>query len=125
MFDRKNKKNSVPPTKKSKTPSSYQLHLDPVLNPAEYGLNYGKISMKIGSSTLEFDDGKWISYDTKKSSPKKSPTKHSTEMQQLLEENNALKLKLKVLLLLLSELKIKAADSITIPDEENEINVEE
>lgn len=127
MFLKKNKKKTPLPTPKKCTgQSSYQLNMDPVRYQNEYGLNgYNEkpLCLKIGDKSRLFIDGNWVELKSDHTflSPKKSigiqtskeeesVPKTTIEIQKLIEENNALKIKVKVLLMLLSELKLKSGD---------------
>ncbi|GFS38522.1 hypothetical protein TNIN_58781 [Trichonephila inaurata madagascariensis] len=113
MVYRKKTKISKPPIRRSPTQSCFQRHLDPVCSPNEYGLNYGKVELNLGGRKCTFENGNWIidNHFQRSSTPIKRVDRPSEELQKLVEENNFLKLKVEVLLTLLSELKIKMSNN--------------
>ncbi|GIX82505.1 hypothetical protein CDAR_194121 [Caerostris darwini] len=110
MVYRRKTRISKPPIRRSPTQSSFQRGLDPVCNPNEFGLNYGKIELNLGGKKCIFENGDWmIDGRFQKSSVHVGKVnKRSEELTRLIEENNFLKLKVEVLLVLLSEIKVKS-----------------
>ncbi|CAL1273577.1 unnamed protein product [Larinioides sclopetarius] len=111
MKYKKTSKITKPPVRKSPAQSSFQRNIDPVCSPNEFGLNYGKLELNLGGRKCTFENGNWIidGYLQRSSTPMRKVSGHSEELQKLIEENNFLKLKVEILLTLLSELKFKEA----------------
>ncbi|XP_018616933.1 protein chibby homolog 1 isoform X1 [Scleropages formosus] len=79
------------------------LHtLDRSTREIELGLEYGAPVMNIGGQSLKFEDGQWIS-DSGGSVSAKEVQKLKKRNLQLEEENNLLRLKIDILLDMLSE----------------------
>ncbi|GFT55329.1 hypothetical protein NPIL_74081 [Nephila pilipes] len=112
MVYRKKTKISKPPTRRSPTQSCFQRNFDPVCNPNEYGLNYGKVELNLGGRKCTFVDGEWIVDNNfpRSSTPIRKADGASEEIKKLVDENNFLKLKVEILLTLLSELKVKTSN---------------
>ncbi|GBM63042.1 hypothetical protein AVEN_111427-1 [Araneus ventricosus] len=110
MKYKKTSKITKPPVRKSPAQSSFQRNTDPVCSPNEFGLNYGKLELNLGGRKCTFENGNWIidGYFQRSSTPIRKVSGQSEELQKLIEENNFLKLKVEILLTLLSELKVKA-----------------
>ncbi|XP_039249143.1 protein chibby homolog 1-like [Styela clava] len=76
--------------------------LDATQRAQEFGLDYGSASLKLNGTQLKFEDGTWHA-DTGSSLPQREVVKLRKDNQKLLEENNMLKLKIDILLDMLSE----------------------
>ncbi|XP_041829900.1 protein chibby homolog 1 isoform X2 [Melanotaenia boesemani] len=92
------------PPRKSASLSS--LHtLDRSTREIELGLEYGPPTMNIGGQNWKFEDGQWISESGGNTSSKELQRLKKRNVQ-LEEENNLLKLKIEVLLDMLTETTI-------------------
>ncbi|XP_041033764.1 protein chibby homolog 1 isoform X1 [Carcharodon carcharias] len=90
------------PPRKSASLSS--LHtLDRVSREVELGLDHGAPVMNIGGQSLKFDNGQWVSESVGDGSTQKEVQRLRRRNQQLEEENNLLRLKIDILLDMLSE----------------------
>ncbi|XP_060705345.1 protein chibby homolog 1 [Hemiscyllium ocellatum] len=90
------------PPRKSASLSS--LHtLDRVSREVELGLDHGAPVMNIGGQSLKFDNGQWVSESVGDSGVQKEVQRLRKRNQQLEEENNLLRLKIDILLDMLSE----------------------
>ncbi|XP_069765413.1 protein chibby homolog 1 [Narcine bancroftii] len=90
------------PPRKSASLSS--LHtLDRVAREVELGLDHGAPVMNIGGQSLKFDNGQWVSDSVNDGGPHKEVQRLRKRNQQLEEENNLLRLKIDILLDMLSE----------------------
>ncbi|XP_048377455.1 protein chibby homolog 1 isoform X2 [Stegostoma tigrinum] len=90
------------PPRKSASLSS--LHtLDRVSREIELGLDHGAPVMNIGGQSLKFDNGQWVSESVGDSGVHKEVQRLRKRNQQLEEENNLLRLKIDILLDMLSE----------------------
>ncbi|XP_078286517.1 protein chibby homolog 1 [Rhinoraja longicauda] len=90
------------PPRKSASLSS--LHtLDRVAREVELGLDHGAPAMNIGGQSLKFDNGQWVSESARDGGPHKEVHRLKRRNQQLEEENNLLRLKIDILLDMLSE----------------------
>ncbi|XP_051899392.1 protein chibby homolog 1 [Pristis pectinata] len=90
------------PPRKSASLSS--LHtLDRVTREVELGLEPGAPMMNIGGQSLKFDNGQWVSESMHDGGPHKEVQRLRKRNQQLEEENNLLRLKIDILLDMLSE----------------------
>ncbi|XP_020371639.1 protein chibby homolog 1 [Rhincodon typus] len=90
------------PPRKSASLSS--LHtLDRVSREIELGLDHGAPVMNIGGQSLKFDNGQWVSESVGDSGIHKEVQRLRKRNQQLEEENNLLRLKIDILLDMLSE----------------------
>ncbi|XP_063077334.1 protein chibby homolog 1 [Engraulis encrasicolus] len=86
-----------------KSASMSNLHtLDRSTREVELGLEYGSPMMTIGGQSLKFEDGQWISESGGTVSGKEMQ-RLKKRNQQLEEENNLLRLKVDLLLDMLSE----------------------
>ncbi|CAH1795362.1 unnamed protein product [Owenia fusiformis] len=84
-----------------KTPSLSNLHLDSTQQQEEFGLDFGPIKVNLGGSEAVFEDGQWISDSS--GGGGRDIIKMKKQNQQLIEENNLLKLKMDILLDMLAE----------------------
>ncbi|KAI7797312.1 protein chibby homolog 1 [Triplophysa rosa] len=90
-----------------KSASLSNLHtLDRSTREIELGVEYGAPVMNIGGQSLTFEDGQWISESSGNVSGKELQRLKKRNLQ-LEEENNLLKLKVEVLLDMLSETTAK------------------
>ncbi|XP_028332440.1 protein chibby homolog 1 isoform X2 [Gouania willdenowi] len=90
----------VPPRKSA---SLSNLHtMDRSIRDIELGLEYGSPSMKLGGQSWKFDDGQWILEAGGNTSGKELQRVKKRNVQ-LEEENNLLKLKIDLLLDMLTE----------------------
>uniref|UniRef100_A0A4W4FDE2 Chibby homolog 1 (Drosophila) n=1 Tax=Electrophorus electricus TaxID=8005 RepID=A0A4W4FDE2_ELEEL len=86
-----------------KSASLSNLHtLDRSTREVELGLEYGAPVMNIGGQSLKFEDGQWIT-ESGGTVSNKEVQKLKKRNLQLEEENNLLKLKIDILLDMLSE----------------------
>ncbi|KAM9462578.1 protein chibby homolog 1 isoform 1-T2 [Clarias gariepinus] len=86
-----------------KSASLSNLHtLDRSTREIELGLEYGAPMMNIGGQSLKFEDGQWI-IESGANGSSKEVQKLKKRNLQLEEENNLLKLKIELLLDMLSE----------------------
>ncbi|XP_051958528.1 protein chibby homolog 1-like [Xyrauchen texanus] len=86
-----------------KSASLSNLHtLDRSTREIELGLEYGAPVMNIGGQSLKFEDGQWITESAGNVSGKEVQRLKKRNLQ-LEEENNLLKIKIEVLLDMLSE----------------------
>ncbi|XP_051969075.1 protein chibby homolog 1-like [Xyrauchen texanus] len=86
-----------------KSASLSNLHtLDRSTRETEIGLEYGAPVMNIGGQTFKFEDGQWITESASNVSGKEVQRLKKRNLQ-LEEENNLLKIKIEVLLDMLSE----------------------
>ncbi|XP_051530339.1 protein chibby homolog 1 [Myxocyprinus asiaticus] len=86
-----------------KSASLSNLHtLDRSTREIELGLEYGAPVMNIGGQSLKFEDGQWITESASNLSGKEVQRLKKRNLQ-LEEENNLLKIKIEVLLDMLSE----------------------
>ncbi|XP_013408598.1 protein chibby homolog 1-like [Lingula anatina] len=102
--------NKFSPKKTSprKSTSLSNLTLDQTEKPVEFGLDYGPIKVKLGHNEVAFEDGQWISANGGSGVSNKEFIKMKKQNQQLTEENNLLKIKLEILLDMLSETTAEA-----------------
>ncbi|XP_072444509.1 protein chibby homolog 1 [Chiloscyllium punctatum] len=90
------------PPRKSASLSS--LHtLDRASREVELGLDHGAPVMNIGGQSLKFDNGQWVSESVGDNGVQKEVQRLRKRNQQLEEENNLLRLKIDILLDMLSE----------------------
>ncbi|GCB82481.1 hypothetical protein scyTo_0022336, partial [Scyliorhinus torazame] len=90
------------PPRKSASLSS--LHtLDRMSREVELGLDHGTPVMNIGGQSLKFDNGQWVSESIGDGGSQKEVQRLRRRNQQLEEENNLLRLKIDILLDMLSE----------------------
>ncbi|KAL7857209.1 hypothetical protein SRHO_G00161080 [Serrasalmus rhombeus] len=86
-----------------KSASLSNLHaLDRSTREIELGLEYGAPVLNIGGQSLKFEDGQWVT-DSGGNTPSKEVQKLKKRNMQLEEENNLLKLKIELLLDMLTE----------------------
>ncbi|XP_030066639.1 protein chibby homolog 1 [Microcaecilia unicolor] len=86
-----------------KSASLSNLHsLDRTTKEAELGLDYGFPSMNIAGQSLTFENGQWIT-ESGGTGPQRDMQRLRRRNLQLEEENNLLKLKVDILLDMLSE----------------------
>lgn len=87
-----------------KTHSLTNLNLDRPHSDAEFGIDYGPIKLKLGSNEIVFDGGEWIS-EAASAGGGGGKELHRVKQQnkQLKEENNLLKIKIDLLLDMLSQ----------------------
>ncbi|XP_005994329.1 protein chibby homolog 1 [Latimeria chalumnae] len=89
------------PPRRSASLSS--LHtLDRATREVELGLEYGLPAMNIGGQSLKFEDGQWIT-ESGGNISQKEVQRLRKRNQQLEEENNLLRVKIDILLDMLSE----------------------
>ncbi|XP_061822137.1 protein chibby homolog 1 [Nerophis lumbriciformis] len=106
----------IPPRKSASLSSLHTL--DRSTREMELGLQYGPPVMNIGGQTLKFEDGQWIT-DSGGNASVKEVERLKKRNIQLEEENNILKLKIEILLDMLTEstveyhLKEKEVEGIT------------
>ncbi|XP_061912181.1 protein chibby homolog 1 [Entelurus aequoreus] len=106
----------IPPRKSASLSSLHTL--DRSTREMELGLQYGPPVMNIGGQTLKFEDGQWIT-DSGGNVSVKEVERLKKRNIQLEEENNILKLKIEILLDMLTEstveyhLKEKEVEGIT------------
>ncbi|XP_071400148.1 protein chibby homolog 1 isoform X1 [Centroberyx affinis] len=84
------------------TVSGGGLQLDRSTREVELGLEYGAPVMNIGGQSLKFEEGQWIA-DSGGSVSGKEVQRLKKRNMQLEEENNLLKLKIEILLDMLTE----------------------
>ncbi|XP_035211290.1 uncharacterized protein LOC118185528 [Stegodyphus dumicola] len=115
ILSRKKRVKRIPP-RKSPTQTTIRQNMDPGENRNAFGLNYDKITLKLGKENADFEDGKWLL-------PSDSLTplvarieleKLTKECRRLIEENNFLKVKMEVLMNLLAEQQAK--DALDVDD---------
>ncbi|XP_028670907.1 protein chibby homolog 1-like [Erpetoichthys calabaricus] len=93
------------PPRRSASLSS--LHtLERSVRESELGLEYGSPSMKIGDQILKFEDGQWVA-ETDEGIIHKDAQRLKKRNRQLEEENNLLKLKIDILLDMLSQTTVE------------------
>ncbi|XP_019520099.1 PREDICTED: protein chibby homolog 1 isoform X1 [Hipposideros armiger] len=87
-----------------KSASLSNLHLDRSTREVELGLDYGTPSMNLAGQSLKFENGQWIA-ETGISGgvDRREAQRLRRRNQQLEEENNLLRLKVDILLDMLSE----------------------
>ncbi|KAL7868980.1 hypothetical protein AOLI_G00129680 [Acnodon oligacanthus] len=86
-----------------KSASLSNLHtLDRSTREVELGLEYGAPVLNIGGQSLKFEDGQWVT-DSGGTTSSKEVQKLKKRNMQLEEENNLLKLKIELLLDMLTE----------------------
>ncbi|KAL6475079.1 hypothetical protein MHYP_G00161190 [Metynnis hypsauchen] len=86
-----------------KSASLSNLHtLDRSTREIELGLEYGSPALNIGGQSLKFEDGQWVT-DSGGTTSSKEVQKLKKRNMQLEEENNLLKLKIELLLDMLTE----------------------
>lgn len=97
--------NKFSPKKTSprKAPSLSNLSTDPDFREQELSLDYGPIQVKLGNNEVTFENGQWISETSGAATVHREMAKIKKQNQQLIEENNLLKMKVDILLDLLSE----------------------
>ncbi|XP_074648619.1 protein chibby homolog 1-like [Tubulanus polymorphus] len=86
-----------------KSPSLSNLTSDPEFIRSELALDYGPIQVKLGNNEVTFENGQWISESEGVATVHREMAKVKKQNQQLIEENNLLKLKIDILLDMLSE----------------------
>ncbi|KAG9338831.1 hypothetical protein JZ751_025269 [Albula glossodonta] len=87
-----------------KSASLSNLHtLDRSTREVELGLEYGAPMMNIGGQSLKFEEGQWISAESGGNVSGKEVQRLKKRNLQLEEENNLLRLKIDILLDMLSE----------------------
>ncbi|XP_078491448.1 protein chibby homolog 1-like [Ciona intestinalis] len=69
----------------------------------EFGLDYGSASLKLNGNELKFEDGAWQSEGGAGGVPHREMIKLKKENTRITEENNMLRLKIDILLDMLSE----------------------
>nr|CAB3228086.1 protein chibby homolog 1-like [Phallusia mammillata] len=93
--------------KKSEARKSASLsnlaNLDASDRAREFGLEYGEASIKLNGAEFKFEDGLWQAESGVGGVPHKEMIKLKKENERLTDENNMLKLKLDILLDMVSE----------------------
>jgi len=85
-----------------KSPSMSNLNLDATERSAEFGVDYGPVKVKLGGNEISFEGGEWIS-DTPGGGNQRETIRLKKQNVALTEENNLLKIKIELLLDMLSE----------------------
>ncbi|KAK6171089.1 hypothetical protein SNE40_019349 [Patella caerulea] len=101
LFGNKFSPKKTPPRRAQ---SLSNLHLDSTASQAEFGLDCNNVKLNLGGNEVMFEDGMWIQENTKGGGASHyEVTRLRKQNQQLLEENNLLKLKMDILLDMLAE----------------------
>ncbi|XP_038267931.1 protein chibby homolog 1 isoform X1 [Dermochelys coriacea] len=90
------------PPRKSASLSNLHL-LDRSTREIELGLEYGTPNMNLTGQNLKFENGQWIAESGSSSGDRRETQRLRKRNQQLEEENNLLRLKVDILLDMLSE----------------------
>lgn len=95
LFGSKFNPKKTPPRKSG---SLSNLSLDATQRQQEFGVDYGKITMKLGDAEMAFQDGHWVPTKDALVASAKELQSWRTKAERLTEENRALNLKLDLLL---------------------------
>jgi len=85
-----------------KSPSLSNLNLDATERTKEFGIEYGTVKVKLGGNEMCFEGGEWIS-ETAGGGNQREVVRLRKQNVALTEENNLLKIKVDLLLDMLSE----------------------
>jgi len=85
-----------------KSPSLSNLNLDATERRTEFGIDYGPVKVRLGGNEMSFEGGEWIS-ETAGGGSQRETIRLRKQNVVLTEENNLLKIKVDLLLDMLSE----------------------
>ncbi|NXY51642.1 CBY1 protein, partial [Ceuthmochares aereus] len=91
------------PPRKCASFSNLQLPLDRSTREIELGLEYGTPTMNLTGQSLKFENGQWVAESGSFTGDRREMQRLRKRNQQLEEENNLLRLKVDILLDMLSE----------------------
>ncbi|XP_052819068.1 protein chibby homolog 1-like [Mya arenaria] len=79
------------------------LHLDAEKSREEFGPDVGPVKLRLGGQEVAFENGMWVQETGPNAASHKEVMKLRRDNQNLVEENNMLKLKIDILLDMLAE----------------------
>jgi len=95
LFGNKFNPKKTPPRKSG---SLSNLSLDATRRQQEFGIDYGKITMKLGDAEMAFEDGNWVPTKETTIASTKEINLWRTKADKLTEENRLLNVKMELLL---------------------------
>lgn len=95
LFGSKFNPKKTPPRKSG---SLSNLSLDATRRQQEFGIDYGKITMKLGDAEMAFEDGNWVPTKETFLASAKELSSWKSKAERLTEENRLLRVKMDILL---------------------------